>query len=535
MVNVLDSQIDDIVTRYSNLLAEIIATEDDDEFKRLTKEFEDLDILRASLKDKQGSDPETIVSRAIEEIASKDTKRAARLRKVVELPKVEKSHASDSKDLFFLLKFSSLDTMKRIQDLVKESLADNSQEIVWEEPDNFHVTLVFVPEISNLDSMRLSTLIDMSKPVDVQVDGFGTFDNGSHTLFLNVSKTPELVNLQQDLANLMVREGFELSPFSVPEDWKSHITIATSDEPFDMDELPEFGGLGLAGETIEASVNFQVLNWVEKFNPHHKPAGTPEGGQFTTATGTGGRDIRHDEDLTDALNFGDGVEEDISAGANASFKFTNLDGEEFHVKLVDEEQRDNEIAARQLAEELGVDNVPEIWDVSSEDPEITRVATEWVEGRSWSQLTDQERLDTINNLDSVEYTKLVTYEYLIDNLDRHTSNLMVTDDGKIVLIDNGISFGLSSPDWGIGATRRNAFLTDAFSVAKPLDVSILRDMTSGKRSTASIRILTQHNVTDRRIAGYSARFAGLQDVLQLVEGDTVNIQELDTLMIESAG
>lgn len=233
---------------------------------------------------------------------------------------------SQSNDLFFMLKLGDIPTIKRWQDHAKEALQGNN--IEWNDSDNFHVTLVFVPDISASETLHLTMGVDVAHKVPLIIDGFGTFStergDESNTLYLSVKKTPELAVIQANLYSFVTSEGMATSPFSIPEDWIPHITLASSEKPFDEAAFPNVGGMAVGAEAIEASVDFEAIAISEKFNPHHVPAGSPEGGQFTSAIGAGALSIwptAQHEDRTElnssiafeehAMNLGISVDEYI--------------------------------------------------------------------------------------------------------------------------------------------------------------------------------------------------------------------------------
>lgn len=166
-------------------------------------------------------------------------------------------------DLYFMLRFKSDQALKRIQDYAKEAM--DAPGIKWEDPEEFHITLVYVENLTRAMAAELSTLVDTTKPVDLAIDGFGAFsvENGddSNVLYLEAVKTPELDSLQRNLYTLIIREFPEakVSFYSEPDGWMPHITLAYGEQPFDFMKLPEVGGVAIGGQQVEAAIDYKTI------------------------------------------------------------------------------------------------------------------------------------------------------------------------------------------------------------------------------------------------------------------------------------
>lgn len=134
------------------------------------------------------------------------------------------------------------------QDLAR--LANAMPGARWVEPENMHVTLRFIGEVSNADAEdihdELSTL--KAKPFTYNISGMDTFGVGrkAHALFVRVSLSPELELLQGRTESAVVRAG---QPRETRK-FKPHITLARlKDAPVDrIQDFIESNNLFRAGE-----------------------------------------------------------------------------------------------------------------------------------------------------------------------------------------------------------------------------------------------------------------------------------------------
>jgi 2'-5' RNA ligase len=108
----------------------------------------------------------------------------------------------------------------------KKSLPDSH--INWVDPDNFHITLKFLGEISSEQRDDVITVVkDISKnfsPFSFQIKGAGVFKNVKHprVLWLGLEETKLFKNLFHSIESGLVPLGFakESKPFN------PHLTLA---------------------------------------------------------------------------------------------------------------------------------------------------------------------------------------------------------------------------------------------------------------------------------------------------------------------
>jgi 2'-5' RNA ligase len=109
-----------------------------------------------------------------------------------------------------------------IQQQLKESI-QGVEGIEWQDPDTFHITLVYVKDISpeGLDRVALPD----PTALNIRAGSLSLFNNPtSRALVLAVDHTPELDALQKEIYESF--NGFERSDFSRPEVYQPHITLA---------------------------------------------------------------------------------------------------------------------------------------------------------------------------------------------------------------------------------------------------------------------------------------------------------------------
>ncbi|SHM97071.1 RNA 2',3'-cyclic phosphodiesterase [Roseibium suaedae] len=78
----------------------------------------------------------------------------------------------------------------------------------WIDPENYHITLRFIGDIDDRAADELAAGLDRirRKPVEVRLDGLGSFGNGKpHAVFARVAPTPALIELQAEQERLCQR------------------------------------------------------------------------------------------------------------------------------------------------------------------------------------------------------------------------------------------------------------------------------------------------------------------------------------------
>lgn len=97
----------------------------------------------------------------------------------------------------------------------------------WVPPENYHITLRFVGEMTEPDAEAIAASLDMlaHPPVTVRIAGlsFGGDSHRARTLWAEVERTPELAELQKRVESLIVA-----SEACAPETrrYRPHVTLA---------------------------------------------------------------------------------------------------------------------------------------------------------------------------------------------------------------------------------------------------------------------------------------------------------------------
>lgn len=127
------------------------------------------------------------------------------------------------------------------EDVAEElaALADNMPGARWTEPENMHVTLRFIGEVSEADAEDIHGELSRvtAKLFSYDITGMDTFGQGrkAHALYAGVPLSEELNLLQTRVDSAVVRSGRprELRNF------KPHVTLARLKNP-DVGRLQDF-------------------------------------------------------------------------------------------------------------------------------------------------------------------------------------------------------------------------------------------------------------------------------------------------------
>jgi len=138
-------------------------------------------------------------------------------------------------DLYYLLKFKNTEVVQRLGSFLREKLYQPGAGQRWEEPEDWHITLLYVSS-EDADSIAAlaanSALLELPDLRVIETDGVGQFDtkNDGYALFLNVKETPELDRLQGLL--LAYARGHLVDISTLSANWIPHITLAYASQPF---------------------------------------------------------------------------------------------------------------------------------------------------------------------------------------------------------------------------------------------------------------------------------------------------------------
>ncbi len=111
------------------------------------------------------------------------------------------------------------------------ALADNMPGARWIDPENMHVTLRFIGEVSEGDAEDIHNELSRipGQPFSYNIHGLDTFGQArkAHALYMRVDPTPELDLLQGRVEAAVVRAGQPREP----RKFKPHITLARLNNP----------------------------------------------------------------------------------------------------------------------------------------------------------------------------------------------------------------------------------------------------------------------------------------------------------------
>lgn len=124
----------------------------------------------------------------------------------------------------------------------------------WINPDQFHLTLVFIGDINpaELEGLHESLMEIPFKPLEIHCQGIGSFRNG--TLWLGVENTPALERLQQQVKHKVQSiTGVKLDQHR----FRPHITLGKMD-PQNAPKLESFLTLNNADRYSFTAQGFQL-------------------------------------------------------------------------------------------------------------------------------------------------------------------------------------------------------------------------------------------------------------------------------------
>jgi HK97 family phage portal protein/2'-5' RNA ligase len=111
---------------------------------------------------------------------------------------------------------------------LQKQLQGMFQEVEWNKPGDFHITVCYVP---SLEESQLQLLADTVKALPcpamtLRLGSLHTFDNlGNYALHFRVRRSTELEEYQEALYNTLQSAGFAMSAYSSPDSYIPHITM----------------------------------------------------------------------------------------------------------------------------------------------------------------------------------------------------------------------------------------------------------------------------------------------------------------------
>lgn len=148
---------------------------------------------------------------------------------VTPVPQPEPAPTEGIKSLCLMLKLGAQPDLIALQGRVKQLLADG--EVVWNEPDDFHVTLIYAPSVTDVQLAGLTAALDGIEPPEMKlrVGSLRTFDNlGEYAVHFAIRRNTDLLDFQEAVYDLFEQAGIAMSAYSQPEQYKPHITVGYS-------------------------------------------------------------------------------------------------------------------------------------------------------------------------------------------------------------------------------------------------------------------------------------------------------------------
>jgi|CXWL01.1.fsa_nt_gi 2'-5' RNA ligase len=145
---------------------------------------------------------------------------------------VEPTAVEGMKDAWIGLTLPNHPDMTALQSRAKQLIGEGQCE--WNDPDGFHVTLIYVPAITDEEAALLLTAMeDVDVPeMALRVGSLGVFDNvGEHAVHYKVRSNGDLKDLQETLYDICEGLGLRMRSFYAPALYQPHITMGYAQQP----------------------------------------------------------------------------------------------------------------------------------------------------------------------------------------------------------------------------------------------------------------------------------------------------------------
>lgn len=158
---------------------------------------------------------------------------------------------------------------KKIIDL-QSDLKSQDIEAKWVHPQNIHLTLVFLGEVTETEISKIANLLEASKIPKFEVDcgnlsGFPNLKR-PHTLWVGIENSKRLKELQRRIAKNFKKAGFSLEE----REFSPHLTIARFGRKKDLGKinLKKYLDLKLGTIAIKEIILFE--SELKEEGPRHK-------------------------------------------------------------------------------------------------------------------------------------------------------------------------------------------------------------------------------------------------------------------------
>lgn len=100
-------------------------------------------------------------------------------------------------------------------------------DIEWQPIPTLHITLAYMPEVTDEQFLTLARRVQLSEPVNIELAAINVFENpGERALNIQAAVDVKLRDLQAELYRMIADAGIAISNYSIPENWQPHITLA---------------------------------------------------------------------------------------------------------------------------------------------------------------------------------------------------------------------------------------------------------------------------------------------------------------------
>lgn len=130
------------------------------------------------------------------------------------------------KDAWVGLSLGNHPDLMSLQRTLQTRMAD--QEINWNKSDDFHVTLIYAPAATDEQIATFKTALESVElpELALTVGSLAAFDNvGEYALHFRIKSNAALKELQEELYDLAIASGLQLSAYSDPASYKPHVTM----------------------------------------------------------------------------------------------------------------------------------------------------------------------------------------------------------------------------------------------------------------------------------------------------------------------
>lgn len=141
------------------------------------------------------------------------------------ISKYRQRKISEDKSVMYSINLPEHPELIRIQKRLKALLPHSA---VYNNPETFHMTLLYIPEPPDDETIKNITIENISSRVFIMSGRFWAFETSDdgYAVVLLVEKTVPIAEIQNQIFSQVARMGIEVSPYSIPENYTPHITLA---------------------------------------------------------------------------------------------------------------------------------------------------------------------------------------------------------------------------------------------------------------------------------------------------------------------